>query len=50
MPDVSEPVKLVPVWFTEEEKAILDELAKNEDVIPSKAVREGPRCPRGGTA
>ena len=41
MPYVSKPMKLVTVWFTEEEKAILDELAKEEDVTLSKAVREG---------
>src|SRR5689334_20793010 len=34
-------MKLVTVWFTEEEKAFLDELAKTEDVTLSKALREG---------
>ena len=29
------------VWFTEEEKAFLDELARTEHVTPSKALREG---------
>ena len=28
MPYMSKPMKLVTVWFTEEEKAFLDELAK----------------------
>jgi hypothetical protein len=28
-------------WFTEEEKAILDELAKSENVTLSRALREG---------
>jgi hypothetical protein len=41
MPYVSKPMKLVTVWFTEEEKAFLDELAKEEDVTLSKALREG---------
>ena len=41
MPYVSKPMKLVTVWFTEEEKAFLDELAKTEDVTLSKALREG---------
>ena len=41
MPYVSKPMKLVTVWFTEEEKAFLDELAKKEDVTISKALREG---------
>jgi len=41
MPYVSKPMKLVTVWFTEEEKAFLDELAKQEDVTLSKAIREG---------
>jgi hypothetical protein len=41
MPYVSKPMKLVTVWFTEDEKAFLDELAKNEDVTLSKAIREG---------
>jgi len=34
-------MKLVTVWFTEEEKAFLDELAKKEQVTLSKALREG---------
>lgn len=34
-------MKLVTVWFTEEEKAFLDELAKTENVTLSKALREG---------
>jgi hypothetical protein len=34
-------MKLVTVWFTEEEKAFLDELAKSEDVTLSKALRGG---------
>jgi hypothetical protein len=34
-------MKLVTVWFTEEEKAILDELAAKESVTISKALREG---------
>ena len=38
MPYVSKPMKLVTVWFTEEEKAFLDELAKTEDVTLSKAL------------
>jgi hypothetical protein len=37
----SKPMKLVTVWFTEEEKAFLDELAKQENVTLSKALREG---------
>ena len=37
----SKPMKLVTVWFTEEEKAFLDELAKCEDVTLSRALREG---------
>jgi CMP-N-acetylneuraminic acid synthetase len=41
MPYVSKPMKLVTVWFTEEEKAFLDELAKQENVTLSKALREG---------
>jgi hypothetical protein len=31
----------VTVWFTEEEKAILDELAEREKVTLSRALREG---------
>jgi len=41
MPYVSKPMKLVTVWFTEEEKRILDELARKENVTLSKALREG---------
>jgi hypothetical protein len=41
MPYVSKPMKLVTVWFTPEEKAFLDELAKRENVTLSKALREG---------
>jgi hypothetical protein len=41
MPYVSRPMKLVTVWLTEEEKATLDRLAKEEDVTLSKAIREG---------
>jgi len=41
MPYVSKPMKLVTVWFTEEEKAFLDKLAQDEDVTLSKAIREG---------
>jgi hypothetical protein len=41
MPYVSKPMKLVTVWFTEEEKAFLDELAKKENITISKALREG---------
>jgi hypothetical protein len=37
----SKPMKLVTVWFTEEEKAILDELAKRENVTLSRVLREG---------
>ena len=37
----SRPMKLVTVWFTEEEKAFLDELAKREKVTLSRALREG---------
>lgn len=37
----SRPMKLVTVWFTEEEKAILDDLAAKERVTISKALREG---------
>jgi hypothetical protein len=37
----SRPMKLVTVWFTEEEKAFLDELAKREEVTLSRALREG---------
>jgi hypothetical protein len=39
----SRPMKLVTVWFTEEEKAFLDELAKREKVTLSRALREGAR-------
>jgi len=39
VPYVSKPMKLVTVWFTEEEKAFLDELAKTEDVTLSKDFR-----------
>jgi hypothetical protein len=41
VPYISKPMKLVTVWFTEEEKAFLDELAKTEKVTLSKALREG---------
>lgn len=41
MPYVSKPMKLVTVWFTPEEKAMLDELAKRENVTLSKALRGG---------
>jgi hypothetical protein len=41
VPYVSKPMKLVTVWFTEEEKSILDELAKTEHVTLSKALRGG---------
>ena len=41
MPYVSRPMKLVTVWFTQEEKDFLDELAKTEEVTLSKALREG---------
>jgi hypothetical protein len=41
VPYISKPMKLVTVWFTEEEKEILDELAKTEDVTLSKALRGG---------
>lgn len=34
-------MKLVTVWFTEEEKAFLDELAEKENVTLSRALREG---------
>ena len=34
-------MKMVTVWFTPEEKAFLDELAKRENVTLSKALREG---------
>ena len=37
----SKPMKLVTVWFTEEEKAFLDELAKTEHVTLSKALQKG---------
>jgi hypothetical protein len=37
----SRPMKLVTVWFTEEEKAFLDELAAREKVTLSRALREG---------
>lgn len=37
----SRPMKLVTVWFTEEEKAILDDLARREKVTLSRALREG---------
>lgn len=37
----SRPMKLVTVWFTEEEKEILDELAKRENVTLSRALRGG---------
>jgi hypothetical protein len=39
----SKPMKLVTVWFTEEEKALLDQLAKDERVTVSRALREGAR-------
>ena len=41
MPYISKPMKMVTVWFTEEEKAFLDELARSENVTLSKALREG---------
>ena len=41
MPYVSKPMKLVTMWFTEEEKVFLDEPAKTEDVTLSRALREG---------
>jgi hypothetical protein len=41
MPYVSKPMKLVTVWFTQEEKDFLDELAQTEKVTLSKALREG---------
>ena len=34
-------MKLVTVWFTEEEKATLDALAAREKVTLSRALREG---------
>ena len=37
----SKPMRLLTVWLTEEEKRTLDELAKNENVTLSRAVREG---------
>jgi hypothetical protein len=37
----SAPMKLVTVWFTEEEKAFLDELARTEKVTISRALRGG---------
>ena len=37
----SKPMKLVTVWFTPEEKAFLDELASQENITLSKALREG---------
>jgi hypothetical protein len=37
----SRPMKLVTVWFTEEEKKTLDELAKREKITLSRALREG---------
>lgn len=37
----SRPMKLVTVWFTEEEKARLDELARERRVTMSRALREG---------
>ena len=40
MPYVSRPMKLVTVWLTEEEKATLDRLAREEDVTLSKAIRK----------
>lgn len=40
-PGASRPMRLVTVWFTEEEKATLDELAKREKVTLSRALREG---------
>jgi hypothetical protein len=50
MPYVSKPMKLVTVWFTEEEKAFLDELAKTEKVTLSKALREGAQLYFGDAA
>lgn len=41
MPYVSKPMKLVTVWFTEEEKARLDELAREQEITLSRALREG---------
>ena len=41
MPYVSKSMKMVTVWFTPEEKAFLDELARRENVTLSKALREG---------
>jgi hypothetical protein len=37
----SRPMKLVTVWFTQEEKEILDALAKREKVTLSQALRGG---------
>jgi hypothetical protein len=37
----SKPMKLVTVWLTEDEKTFLDELAKQENVTLSKAIRGG---------
>ena len=33
MPYVSKPMKLVTVWFTEEEKARLDQLARDRSIL-----------------
>jgi hypothetical protein len=50
MPYVSKPMKLVTVWFTQEEKDFLDELARTEKVTLSKALREGAQLYFGDAA
>jgi hypothetical protein len=37
----SKPMKMITLWLTPEEKATLEELARNEDVTLSHALREG---------
>jgi hypothetical protein len=37
----SRPMKLVTVWLTEDEKATLDALAREEKITLSHAMREG---------
>jgi predicted transcriptional regulator len=37
----SKPMKLVTVWLTEDEKATLDELAEEQKITLSYALREG---------
>ena len=37
----SKPMKMITLWMTPEEKAMLEEVARNADVTLSHALREG---------